>query len=108
MTNLMQPRQTLLDCARNEARSLSNKHKYDFFDRLEDGSLQIAASGERKNRPAAGGLNAFCMVGTWPQPQQLRVPVPVSAAMEGDRGKRLSTKSSSDRGLDQQLRTRMV
>jgi hypothetical protein len=61
MTKLMQPRQTLLDCARNEARSLSNKHKYDFFDRLEDGSLQIAASGERKNRPAAGGLNAFCM-----------------------------------------------
>jgi hypothetical protein len=26
-----------------------------FFDRLEDGSLQIAASGEKKNRPAAGG-----------------------------------------------------
>jgi hypothetical protein len=47
MTKLMQPRQTLLDSARNEARSLSNKLKYDFFDRLEDGSLQIAASEER-------------------------------------------------------------
>jgi hypothetical protein len=46
---------------RNEARSLSNKLEYDFFDRLDDGSLQIAASDEKKNRPAAGGLNALCM-----------------------------------------------
>ena len=67
MTKLMQPRQTLLGCARNEARSLSNKLKYDFFDRLEYGSLQIAASGEKKNRPAAGGLNALYMASwnTW-------------------------------------------
>jgi hypothetical protein len=67
MTKLMQPRQTLLDCARNETRSLPNKLKYDFFDRLEDGSLQIAASGGRKNRPAAGSLNALCMASwnTW-------------------------------------------
>jgi hypothetical protein len=58
MTKPTQPRQTLLDCARSEVRSLSNKLKYDFFGRLEDGSLQIAASGDKKNRPAAGGLNA--------------------------------------------------
>jgi hypothetical protein len=61
MMKLMQPRQTLLDCGRNEARSLSNKLKYDFFDRLEDGSLQSAASEEKKNRPAVGGVNAFRM-----------------------------------------------
>jgi hypothetical protein len=61
MPKLMQPRLTLLDCARSETRSLSNKLKFDFVDRLEDGSPQIAASQEKKNRPAAGGVNAFCM-----------------------------------------------
>jgi hypothetical protein len=44
-----------LACARNQVRSPWNKLKYAFFDRLDDGSLQIAASGEKKNRPAAGG-----------------------------------------------------
>src|ERR1700722_17047417 len=67
MTKLMQPRLTLLDSARSETRSLSNKLKYDFLDRLEDGSPQIGGGEGKKNRPAAGGLNVLCMASwnTW-------------------------------------------
>jgi hypothetical protein len=113
MRELMQPRQTLLDCdcARNEARSLSNKLEYDFFDPLEDGSLRIAASEEKDNRPAAGGSNALCMAVVEhvekPQPQQLRIPAlclqPARRVIVASN----SSKSSSDRGLDQ-VRARMV
>ena len=52
MTKLMQPRQALLDCAREE-RSIPIEHvQVFFFDRLESGSPQIAASGEKKTRRA--------------------------------------------------------
>ncbi len=71
----MQPRQTLLDCARNEARSLSNKLKYDFLDRLEDGSLQIAASGGEEKTAGCWRLERFVHGVVEhvekPQPQQL-------------------------------------
>jgi hypothetical protein len=106
----MQPRQTLLDSARNEARSLSNKLKYDFFDRLEDGSLHIAASGERKNRPAAGGLNAFCMA-SW----SVAAATIIANSSPVQRPERRVIVVASDflkvqlgPGLDQQLRTRTV
>lgn len=59
MTKPMRPRQTLLDCARNKARSLSNKHKYDFFDRLDDFSLQIAASGGEEKLAGCRRLERF-------------------------------------------------
>ena len=104
MTILMQPRQTLLDCARNEARFLSNKLKYDFLDRLEDGSQQIAASEEKKNRPAAGGLNALCMASwnTWKgRTTTIANFSPVLAAeTAGDRDERPPQSPTRTIGLD--------
>jgi hypothetical protein len=59
MPKLMPPRQTLLGCARNQARSLWNKLKYDFFDRLEDGSLQIVATGEKEEVQTADAVRLY-------------------------------------------------
>jgi hypothetical protein len=111
MTKLMQPRQTLLDCARNEARFLPNKLKYDFLDQLEGGSLQIAAS-KKKNRPADGGLNALRMA-SWntrkSQTTTIANSSPMSAAGTArDRDERLPQSPARTIGLDWQLRTRMV
>jgi hypothetical protein len=77
MPKLMPPRQTLLGApvTKFDPHGTSSST---IFDRLEDGSLQIAASGEQKNRPAPGGLNPLCMAVVEhvekPQPQQLRIP----------------------------------
>jgi hypothetical protein len=54
MTKLMQPRQTLLGCARNEARSLSNKLKYDFL----IGSNTVDCRSRRLGRRKTGRLLA--------------------------------------------------
>jgi hypothetical protein len=63
----MPPRQTLLGALVTKFDPHGTSSSTSFFDRLEDGWLQIAASGEKKNRPAAGGLNALCMASwnTW-------------------------------------------
>ena len=100
MTKLMQPRLTLLDSARSETRSLSNKLKYDFLDRLEDGSPQIAVSEEKKNRPAAGGLNVLCMASwnTWKSRSHNNCELqPCISSRNGGRSSRAtSSKPSSD------------
>jgi len=64
-----------------------------FFDRLKDGSLQIAAIEEKRNRPAAGWKNAFTLrqgCVERPQPQQSRIPAGVNSR-NGGRARRATS-----------------